>query len=1373
MRRRFHLLFMLLVLMSSAASVAHADPPLPLPRMPICGDQDGSEAPLVFRCPDFVPATDVQTYQVPGTTPIDLHFDFVFREATYNSELGYYLVDSASGTIDTLEPGDPGYLHAAMQRARVIFPSHSDARTPDVTIHFNAGDIIVFFIIQDNTLANFLANNPDNALNRSPLALFALDRLNPDHVDHLIGFTRANTIYSQFGFEDLTGGGDRDYDDIVYTITPALTPLTGRIALTPRSTRAQVAHSTTLVAHVTSSDGLPVVGTQVSFTVSGANSQNATVSTNQSGDALFTYTGTHLGQDHVVASAVVGERTSTSNTALVEWVAGVPGTLYITNGASNEITILDTASNAIVNTIPISNTAQGIVADRQGTTAYVANTTANIISVIDLINGQPIATLPVGEGPVIPALSTDETRLYVTNFASDSVSVIDTSVYSNSTTIPNVTQPWGVAASPDGTTFAVSLYSSGSVAIFDALTLEKITDIAVGSNPQGLIYHPTDSKLYVANLGSSSISVINTLTWQVSNTISVGTQPGNNPVQLTFNDDASRLYAADDSSGAATEIDVAAEEVIRHLHAGSGPRDVQVLGQYLYVTNANDDTVSVVDLNSGAPITTIPGFHQPHSIAAAAPTSPSYIVTGRVSDHNGLSKKDIIISDNAGHTTTTDANGNYTLHGLTAGQYTLSASYDGYTFLPGKPADRTLLIPDTRTLDFTAILEPLIFIPGITGSWLDQASGIPLCGIRNLWLGNLCSRAALNLDPNNIFRADNVIATDALREIAVQIGAVKVSYGIYTPLLDQISPLGYREYQVDNKPERRTFAGCDTANQKANHPNLFVYAYDWRLDNAASASLLDQYVTCIKQFYPNTRVNILTHSMGGLLARRYIIDHPGTVDKLITIAAPWLGAPKAIMALETGSFLGSSLIQAAATQLSDAEVKKLVEFFPGAHQLLPSAAYFALAGSPFGEQTYDSNGDDKLDPNYSYNQFIELMNKLHSNQPPATNSFLFHHYSKQNHNQDDWSSETSSQQGVRYYHLYGVQNTPATVGKLKAVNRQRCYPRAGCHTDKYDVDLTDGDGTVPAISAARSNDQSWGLNARGTTIVRVNGPNDDVEHTALAKNQNVIDYVRSVLQPASSQQNGVAQAEASNGETTLTSTNAMTTTAAYHLRIDGIRQMTITDSNGNTATMTNDTLVNTIPNLTDIHLGDASHMLIMPADQVYTFVLHSGAEPIAIDFTLRTDDTPTVAVRYLDLALPQGVNALLTLTPQTMEALRYDANNDGIYETTVPPTATVSGPLAGDVEPPVITMQRSGPPNNTAVTLTANDTGSGVKEIFYSLDGQTFNRYSGTLHVNVNQTSTIFAFADDKVANRSGLFSFPLALQSAPEPHIYIPVAKK
>lgn len=230
-------LFLFLLSITSAFFVptVFADPKLPLSRLPICGDQDGSE-PLTFQCQGFTQLNDVQTFMVPGSGGVEVNFDFIFREAIYNNELGYFLVDDRYATIQGLKPGDGGYMQAALNRAKIIFPSGSNAGSPDTKIQFNGGDILTFFMVQNSTLSQLKNNNPANVLNKSPLAFFTINILNPDGVDHFVSSQNTVKNYTQFGFEDITGGGDKDYDDVAYNTTPPL-----QIASTTISTRQSFA----------------------------------------------------------------------------------------------------------------------------------------------------------------------------------------------------------------------------------------------------------------------------------------------------------------------------------------------------------------------------------------------------------------------------------------------------------------------------------------------------------------------------------------------------------------------------------------------------------------------------------------------------------------------------------------------------------------------------------------------------------------------------------------------------------------------------------------------------------------------------------------------------------------------------------------------------------------------------------------------------------------------------------------------------------------------------------------------------------------------------------------------------------------------------
>ena len=100
-----------------------------------------------------------------------------------------------------------------------------------MNISFTGGDIIVFFLIQNSTLENLKLNNPYNDVSKTPLAFFSLDTLNSDNTDHFVGFNGTSNNMMQFGFEDMIYGGDADFDDVVYNVSPPLQSATGFLSV--------------------------------------------------------------------------------------------------------------------------------------------------------------------------------------------------------------------------------------------------------------------------------------------------------------------------------------------------------------------------------------------------------------------------------------------------------------------------------------------------------------------------------------------------------------------------------------------------------------------------------------------------------------------------------------------------------------------------------------------------------------------------------------------------------------------------------------------------------------------------------------------------------------------------------------------------------------------------------------------------------------------------------------------------------------------------------------------------------------------------------------------------------------------------------------
>jgi len=83
-------------------------------------------------------------------------------------------------------------------------------------------------------------------------------------------------------------------------------------------------------------------------------------------------------------------------------------------------------------------------------------------------------------------------------------------------------------------------------------------------------------------------------------------------------------------------------------------------------------------------------------------TQVTYTVSGTVALSGGTGVNTVAISDGLGHTTSTDASGNYTLSGLPAGSYTLTPSKAEYTF---NPVNQAVTVGGSKTgINFTATL---------------------------------------------------------------------------------------------------------------------------------------------------------------------------------------------------------------------------------------------------------------------------------------------------------------------------------------------------------------------------------------------------------------------------------------------------------------------------------------------------------------------------------------------------------------------------------------------------------------------------------------------------------------------------------------------
>ena len=78
--------------------------------------------------------------------------------------------------------------------------------------------------------------------------------------------------------------------------------------------------------------------------------------------------------------------------------------------------------------------------------------------------------------------------------------------------------------------------------------------------------------------------------------------------------------------------------------------------------------------------------------------------------------------------------------------------------------------------------------------------------------------------------------------------------------------------------------------------SLFEFAYDFRYSVLDAAIKLEAYIETIKQEQNVKQVDIVGHSMGGLVAKAYLLKKENglNVRKMIFVGSPHLGAPKAL-----------------------------------------------------------------------------------------------------------------------------------------------------------------------------------------------------------------------------------------------------------------------------------------------------------------------------------------------------------------------------------------------------------------------------------------------------------------------------------------------
>ncbi len=272
--------------------------------------------------------------------------------------------------------------------------------------------------------------------------------------------------------------------------------------------------------------------------------------------------------------------------------------------------------------------------------------------------------------------------------------------------------------------------------------------------------------------------------------------------------------------------------------------------------------------------------------------------------------------------------------------------------------------PDFHRLYGTAVgssdATPVILIPGLFGSKLrDRRSGV------EVWPGNV--RRVLFSDYRDLAFDFDPITLEVRKDDLEAYGIAETVLGrdFYGPIIRTLVDFGGYVRAQPGTPAKK------------GERRLYVFAYDWRQDNVEQSQGLEMLIDAIREDYgnPELRVDIVAHSMGGLIARYYLrygtrdvltgmpslVSLYGTkrVRKLILLGTPNFGAVSALHGYLAGERVGLRRIP-----------PEVLATMPGGYQLFPhplstwlvDSSGQALPDDLFQSETWRQYGWNVHDP---------------------------------------------------------------------------------------------------------------------------------------------------------------------------------------------------------------------------------------------------------------------------------------------------------------------------------------------------------------------------------------------------------------------------
>jgi YVTN family beta-propeller protein len=288
--------------------------------------------------------------------------------------------------------------------------------------------------------------------------------------------------------------------------------------------------------------------------------------------------------------------------------------IFVVNSWEDTVSVIDLATQTVVRTIPTGAEPWSVIFNHNGSTIYVGNRLSNDISVIDVASGTEKKRLAGGRGASYLVLSPDGTRIYGTHIYpklgahrapnQSEITVIDTATESviDRMPVPGVAGMFHIASSTDG-----GLYVSPGMRPKNLVPLAHVehgwviaNELTIfGSDVGGVVQVPIDEMERYSSMPFSVAMLPDKSRFYISTA-------GANAVLVI---DAARLleFAHAQKKSAVNDLSASANYVEARIPVGNNPRGLALSRDavHLYVANRLDDTLMIIDTHTNKVVSTI------------------------------------------------------------------------------------------------------------------------------------------------------------------------------------------------------------------------------------------------------------------------------------------------------------------------------------------------------------------------------------------------------------------------------------------------------------------------------------------------------------------------------------------------------------------------------------------------------------------------------------------------------------------------------------------------------------------------------------------------------------------------------------------------